>query len=416
MGQLAFGIIIFACVLLSAFFSGSETALMRLRKEHLEKDIQEAKGPSAVAVRNLLHSTPRLLVTILLGNNLVNIVGASCASALAIYFFGEKEGIVVASVAMTIIVLIFAEILPKAISARNAKGVAYLVGMPLYLFHQLLRPIHYIFDKVIEPLVRRISKGRTEAEFNKVDEILAIARTGPPLKKTKGPVAIISGAAAAAGMTVSDVMIPRTEITAFPADIPASDLLDKVIDERYTRLPIFEGSVDNILGTVHLKELVRLVRQEKSNIRNVIKPIIQVPERKPILDLLANMQQALIHMAIVKDEFGVTLGLVTQEDILEEIVGEIRDEFDREELLSVQQTSDGNYKALARIRVADFNKQTGWHLTSERGDTLSGLVFNELGRAPKKGDSIDVENYRLKVLDVSGIRVTRVKVEKLAIH
>lgn len=411
MDPIVYLIIIFVCLLLSAFFSGSETALMRIRREHLEKDIEEAKGPAALAVRDLLHSTPRLLITILLGNNLVNIIGAACAAALAIYFLGEKEGIIVASIVMTATVLIFAEIFPKAIAARNAKRISYIVSMPLYLFHKILGPIHFIFGKVIEPIASRIAKGKGEEEIHKIDELLALARTTTfPAQKKERSVAIIAGAAAASEMTVSELMIPQTEILAFPVETPATELLDQIIAERYTRIPIYEGSLDNIIGFVHLKELIKLVRRKEENIRKILYPVIQVPERKPILDLLANMQQALIHMAIVKNEFGVTEGLVTQEDILEEIVGEIRDEFDREELLAVQKTSEGYYEALARIHVSDFNKQSGWNIPAERGDTLSGLVFNTLGRAPRKGDTIEISEYKISVLDISGSRVTRVRI------
>ena len=405
-------IIIFVCILLSAFFSGSETALMRLRKEHLEKDIEAAKGPAALAVRDLLHSTSRLLITILLGNNLVNIVAASCAAALAVHFLGQQEGIIVASVVMTVVVLIFAEILPKAVAARNPKKISYIIGMPLYIFHQLIKPIHFVFDKVIEPIVRKISKQKGEEPVSKVDELLALARETPRPHRKAGPVAIISGAAAAADMIACDIMIPRTEISAFPVETSATELLDKMTAERYTRYPIYEGSLDTVLGLVHLKEVIKLVRNNKQDIRQILYPVLRVPERKPILDLLANMQQTLTHMAIVKDEFGVTQGLVTQEDILEEIVGEIRDEFDREELSAVQKTGSGDYVAVARIHVSDFNKQSGWSVEAERGDTLSGLVYNTLGRAPQKGDVVDLPEYQITVLDMSGPRIKRVRISR----
>jgi len=414
MDPLSYLIIIVLCVLLSAFFSGSETALMRLRKEHLEKDIEEAKGPAALAVRDLLHSTSRLLTTILLGNNVVNIVATVFASALAVYYLGQKEGLLVASVVMTVTILLFAEILPKAVAARNAKRISYIVAMPLYVLHQLLRPIHFIFDKLIEPLIRVIARGKGDEDINEVDEILAMARTAQEPQRRGSPIAIISGAAEADEMTASEIMIPRTEIVAFPVETDADELLNNILAERYTRIPIYKDSLDNILGFIHLKELIKLVRAEKKDLRSIINPVIQVPERKPILDLLANMQRALIHMAIVKDEFGVTEGLVTQEDILEEIVGEIRDEFDREELLTIQPLVSGGYEVLARVRVTDFNKQTGCQVEAERGDTLSGLVFNTLGRAPRQGDEIETSGYRISVLDVSGTRVTRVRVQKMA--
>ncbi|MCZ6712991.1 MAG: CBS domain-containing protein, partial [Deltaproteobacteria bacterium] len=184
------------------------------------------------------------------------------------------------------------------------------------------------------------------------------------------------------------------------------------LEERYTRVPIYEESIDQILGVVHLKDLIKLVRSNGTELQDILKPVLRVPERKPILRLLGDMQRGFVHLAIVKDEFGVTEGLVTQEDILEEIVGEIRDEFDREELLTIRPLSDGSYQALGRVKVLDFNRETGWQVPAERGDTLSGLLFNLLGRAPRKGDSVKVPGYVIGAADVSGTRITQVSVKK----
>ena len=412
MDPLAYPGIILLCLVASAFFSGSEVALLRLRAHQIESDVEAAQGPAAVAARDLLRSTSRLLVTILLGNNIVNILGTAVAAALAIHFLGEQTGILVATGVMTLLVLIFAEVLPKAVAAHHPRRIAYLVALPLYLLHQLLRPVHVLFDKVIEPVVRRIAGGEAEG-FASAEEILRAARAARVEQPDGTPIGIIGAVAGAAAMTVSEVMVPRTEIVAFPIETPAADLLEEVLGERYTRVPIYEESIDQILGVAHLKDLIKLVRKGGSDLRGIINPVLRVPERKPILTLLGDMQRGFVHMAIVKDEFGVTEGLVTQEDILEEIVGEIRDEFDREELLTIRPVEDGNHEALGRVKVLDFNRETGWQVPAERGDTLSGLVFNLLGRAPRKGDTVCVPGYELMAADISGSRITQVRVRKL---
>jgi CBS domain containing-hemolysin-like protein len=223
--------------------------------------------------------------------------------------------------------------------------------------------------------------------------------------------AIIGAAAGAAEMTVEEIMVPRTEVVAFAHDTEPADLLEKMLEERYTRAPIFRGSIDHVLGVAHLKDLVKLVREKNGgDLHGILKPVVRVPQRKPILRLLQDMQRAFVHMAIVKDEFDVTLGIVTQEDILEELVGEIRDEFDREELLTIRQLPDESYRSLGRIKVLDFNRQTGWSVPAEPGDTLSGLVFNLLGRSPRKGDVVHVGGYELSVADLSGNRITEIRV------
>jgi len=227
---------------------------------------------------------------------------------------------------------------------------------------------------------------------------------------TDRPIGIIAAAARATDMTVADIMVPRTEVVAFSVDTPPGELLKSVLEEGYTRVPIFEGSIDRVLGVAHLKDLVEMERDGKADLRRILRPVLQVPERKQILQLLTDMQNAFVHFAIVKDEFGVTLGIVTQEDILEELVGEIRDEFDRDELLRIQQVAPGRYQALGRVKVRDFNRQTLWRVPSESGDTLAGLVFNTLGRTPRRGESIRLPGYEIVVTELSRNRVSQVQI------
>lgn len=404
-------LVIAGCLVLSAFFSGSETAMLRLRVSDLERESAGGHNPAAVAARSLLGSTSRLLVTILVGNNVVNLLAAALASAIAVRHFGEAIGVPLATVVLTILVLVFSEVLPKAFAARHPKRVTQFAALPLYLMHQLLRPVHIAFDRLVEPMVRWLGGGAEGDHASSAEELLRLARTARLDSATPTPASIISGVVRATEMHVSDIMVPRTEIFALPIDTPPADLLERMLEERYTRVPIYEDSVDHVLGVVHFKDLTKLVRSGEGELRDIVKPVLRVPERKPILELLADMQKSFIHMAIVKDEHGLTRGLLTQEDILEEMVGEIRDEFDREELQAIR-SLNGEFEALGRVKVLDFNRETGWELAAEPGDTLSGLVFNALGRAPRKGDVVQVGDHQVIVLDVSGTRIPRVRVRR----
>jgi putative hemolysin len=412
-------LIILACLVGSAFFSASETALLRFRAHELEADIREARGPSAFAIRDLVGSTSRLLVTILLANCLVNILGPSVATVLAVNWLGERAGILVSTIVMTTLILVLGEVLPKALAAAHPRLVSHAVALPLYLFHKALWPVHVLFDRIIEPFVKRLAGSASEAPgMTTVEDVLRFAQAASASNPDADshpdahPLEIIGSAAGAASMTVMEIMVPRAEIVAFPVETRPAELLEKVMEERYTRVLIFEGSIDKILGIVHLKDLVKLLSSEGGDVTSILKPILRVPGRKPILRLLADMQRNFVHVAVVKDEFGVTLGLVTQEDILEEIVGEIRDEFDREELLTIRELpAGGGYQALGRVKVVDFNRETGWDVPAERGDTLAGLVFNELGRAPRKADVVRVPGYEFTVADTSGTRITQVRVQ-----
>jgi len=310
---------------------------------------------------------------------------------------------------MTLVVFVFCEVLPKTIAAQHPRRIAYAVALPLYLLHHALRPLHLLYDRLVDPFVKSVAGGEVTPRST-AEEIMRLAR-GVGEEHVKGsPLAIIGAAAGAADMMVSEIMVPRTEIVAFPVSIDPSDLLDKVLEEHYTRVPIYEGSIDKVLGVAHLKDLAQLVRTGSKDLQGILKPVLQVPERKPILRLLEDMQRAFVHLALVKDEFGVTLGMVTQEDILEELVGEIRDEFDLEELLTIRRMNDDVYQAVGRVKVLDFNRQTGWKVTAERGDTLAGLLFNTLGRAPRRGEAVHVPGYEIVAADVSGSRVTQVRV------
>jgi len=402
--------LIAACLVGSAFFSGSETALLRLRGAELGA-FDEEPGPSASAVRALLRSTSRLLVTILVGNNVVNILGASVAAAYAVAWLGPELGVTVATVVMTVLVLVFSEVLPKAVAAAHPRGISRLVALPLYLLHQALRPVHRGFALVVDPLVQRIA-GRLDDAQSSAEDVLRMARRARVHESSEGAAAIIGHTARAAEMTVEEIMVNRTEITAYPLALPPSELLDRMLDDRYTRVPIYEDSIDRFAGIVHLKDLVRHVQAGAESVRPILRPLLRVPERKPILSLLGEMQRAFVHLAIVKDEHGITQGMVTTEDILEELVGEIRDEYDEEELRSIQ-ARDGEYEALGRVKILDFNRASGWEVPAEPGDTMGGLVFNELGRSPQRGDSVEVGDFRVEVLEVSGSRIARVRVSRV---
>lgn len=409
-------LIVLLCIGLSAFFSASETALLRLREHEIEEDIEKRRGPAALAIRDLVSSTSQLLVTILLGNNIANILGASVASALCVQILGADLGVLVSAIGMTLVVFLFGEIFPKAIAAHHPRGVASTVAIPLYLIHQALRPLHILMDRFFTPLVEKIAGGPIpRGGASRTEEILRLARQAreaePP--STGSLTAIIGAAAGASEMTVSDIMVPRAEVSAFPVGTSATEILENMLEERFTRVPVFEDSIDQVLGVVHLKDLVKLVQDGGSDVRGILKNVLRVPERKPILPLLADMQHAFVHMAIVKDEFNVTHGIVTQEDILEELVGEIRDEFDREELLTIRRLAEDHYEVLGRVKVLDFNRESGWAIPAERGDTLAGLVFNRVGRAPRRWESVVLPGYEIVVVDVSGNRITQVRVRRI---
>ncbi|MCB0327287.1 MAG: HlyC/CorC family transporter [Bdellovibrionales bacterium] len=414
MEVLSYAITVFACVIISAFFSSSETALSRVSEHQLEEDLKKQMRPSLAAAKELIRSSARLLVTILIGNNVVNILATSAASALFIYYFGSELGVALATVSMTIIILLFSEIVPKFVAVKYPKKIALFVSLPLYLFHKLLTPIHFIFNRILDPLITKVLGAPKESHHLAYDSILTLARqmrgSSREEKREGSALPIIGSTARAAEMTAEEIMIPRAEIFSTEKKTKASDLLEQLMNERYSRVPIYDGDLDHCVGLVHLKDLIRVVNQKSDDLSEIIKPILRVPERRPIFSILAEMQKTFVHIAVVKDEFGTTLGMLTQEDILEEIVGEIRDEFDKEELSAIQKISKEAFIVSGRTPVHDFNRESGWTIETEKGDTMGGLVFNALGRTPRLGDKIELGNYEISVSDLSGSKITKVHV------
>ena len=403
---------IFVCLGLSAFFSSSETALLRLKPEDLEEDINKTDEPAVMATKSLIQSTSKLLVTILLGNNVVNIFGAACASALAVLWFGPKMGLFISTFVMTALVLIFSEVIPKAFAARSPKTVAYFVSMPLYLIHKLSFPIHWLFDKYIDPWISKMVGGAESENQISTEDLIRQAGKIRQGKLDGSPIAIIGSAARAGDLMVGDIMIPKARVFSASIDERPSEILKKMFANRYSRIPIYQGSVDSIQGVLHLRDLARSVSENSNfnDLKSLLRPVIRVPERTPILATLTEMQKKSIHMAIVKDEFSETSGILTHEDILEELVGEIRDEFDQVELKSLRKIKSGEYEASADLLVHDFNRETGWDLNFERGDTLNSLLINSLNRLAKPGDICDIGEYQIQVFNFRDNRPSLVRV------
>lgn len=408
-------IVVFVGIIAAAFFSAAETALLRLSSHQIQEDIKKHLGPAVAAVKELLRSLSRLLVTILLGSTIVSIFATAAASALCVHYFGNEHGVLISGIIMTVLVLLFGELLPKAIAAKSPKKVSYIVALPLYFMHKILIPIHLLFERLIDPIVNKIVGGSSE-ENQAYDTILMLARQMKAQSRQIGhqgsALPIIGSTARAAEMTAGEIMIPRVEIFAAESTTKASELLDRMLKEHYTRVPVYQKSLDQVLGIVHIKDLIIQLRNQNEDIQSIIKPVLRIPERRLIFSILAEMQKGFTHVAIVKDQHGNTLGLLTQEDILEEIVGEIRDEFDKEELNMIQKIGDHSYIVLGRTLVHDFNVQTGWAVKSQKGDSMGGLVFNILGRAPRLGDNVTIGEYEISVSDVSGSRITRVYIRK----
>jgi putative hemolysin len=392
---------------LSAFFSGSETALTaidRLRVRYLVE--KNRRGASRLEA--LLEQPERLLSAILVGNNLVNIAASVFATTLFVSLYGQR-GEFMTILVLTPVLLIFAEIAPKTYASRSPEKVSFFVLRPILFIMWLFTPALWLVSAVSRALAR-IFPGEANRPVISEDEIRTMISVG----EQAGVVAeeqhrMLHGVFELSQIRVRDVMIPRTEVVGLEVDTPFDDVLSQVQQARHSRFPVYERDMDNILGIIHSKEILNYVRRaDEFSLRELIRAPYFVPESKRIEALLQSFRRQRIHLAVVVDEYGGVEGIVTLEDVVEEIVGEIQDEFDAEEKL-LQELAPNRYLVDGACPLRDLNKRFGLELTEEHATTLAGFVMRSLGTIPVEGDECIWRGTRFVVRKMIERRIEQVE-------
>lgn len=404
-------ILLTVLVLLSGFFSGSETALISLNKIRIKYLVQKGEK-RAKTVDELLKQPNRLLATILIGNNLVNVAASALATSLAIQYFGNK-GIGIATGVMTLVLLMFGEISPKAFATKNAEKVSFIVSKPIKTLEYVFYPVIEILTKFTNFIVRILGGEAKASPFITEEEIKTMLYVG----EEEGEIEpeereMIHKIFEFGETTVKEVLVPRMDMVCIEANRSLEEAVDKALEHGFSRLPVYEGTVDNIVGIVHIKDLFTHIREKRQvSLKEVMRPTYYVPETKKVSDLLKDLQRSRQHMAICTDEYGGTVGLVTIEDLLEEIVGEITDEHDpRMEL--IKKVNERTYIVNGAVPIDDLNKYLGSNFPEENSETIGGFVFHCLGKLPKPGDSIEYDGYEISVQKIEKRRIVQVKIIK----
>lgn len=406
-------VFLFCC---SAFFSGSETALFSLnpiRIQHLEKE----GSHTAALVRQLLEHPSKLLVTILIGNETVNILASSTAASLCVRFLGEETGPVVATVAMTLLLLIFGEVTPKAFAVQTPQKYAFFACRPLLFFSKVIFPIRIVLTGIADAILRLFGGERKSHERLLTGQEF---RTLLDVSEREGVVEtaerkMLDNLFDFSKMSVKEIMIPRTDMFCFSLSDTLEEIIAKCRTELYARVPVYQDTIDHIVGIVYVKDLLPFFHGEHQDFHldNVVREAYFIPETKKVQELLKDFQRKKIHIAIVVDEYGGTAGLVCLEDILEEIVGEIRDEFDTEESRWFHRIEEGKrYTINAMMHVHEFNQLFGTDFSPEYYGTVGGLVLDQIGKVPQKGDTVHIGRLTLMVNKVRNIRILEILVEK----
>ncbi len=409
-----------ALLLMSAIFSGSEVALFSLAGS-AKASLAEAGDRAARRVLKLLEQPRRLLITILILNTAANVAAAIVAALLTARIaetmaWSWAVTVVLEVVVLTFVILVMSEITPKLLAVRHAETFSRAVSGPLATLHRILYPLSGLLARSTRFMRERLE---TEGERISPEDLKTLADVGEAHGTLEEEEKEMIYSIVEFGETsVREIMVSRLDVVALPVTADIGDALALIRETGHSRIPLYADHLDNILGVVYAKDLLPHLLSANGNApldwRQVARPAIFVPPGKKLDDLLKDLQTKKTHMAVVVDEYGGTAGLVTLEDILEEIVGEIRDEHDESEERLYERLDDGAYLFDARIDLDDVNELLGASLDTEAYDfeTLGGLIFHETGAIPEEGNRLQIEDLAMRVVTVENNRIGRVRVRR----
>ena len=405
---------IFGLLIISAFFSGSETALTAVSKARI-RHLADEGNKKAEAVEKLISKQDKLISTLLLGNNLVNILASALTTSLFISIFGDV-GVIIATIVMTSLVVIFAEILPKIIALKYSDLWSLRAALPIKLTIKILGPIANLAQKASSYFVKNNSDSKKLVDAH--DELrgqISIHHQEGEVKK--GDRDMLGAILDLPDVTVEDVMVHRKNITAIDINEINEKIITEILSSPFTRIPVWEENTDNFIGLLHIKSLTREAFLNNNDFQNIdIRKILSkpwfVPETTSLKEQLNAFLDKKLHMALVVDEYGSLMGLITLEDILEEIVGQIDDEHDveTEEVISELPNSidvDGG------MSIRDLNRNYGWDIPDTEATTLAGLIIHESQTIPKVGSAYIFYGFKFKILGRTRNQITSLRIEKV---
>ena len=420
--QYKLGILLFLFVL-SAFFSGSEVALFSLDKKKLQITF-ESNPFIRRYLENLLDFPRRLLVTILLGNTLINVAASIIAVSLAIDYshdtgFPRNIALTIEIICLTFCILIFGELIPKIWAAKNPVAFAKLISIPLYWLNVILFPVAEILTEAIRSLIGilKLDKRKSAILSEEITELANLGHErGTIVEEEHG---LISSIVNFRSVAVHEVMTPRVDIVSVSAETNFNEMLDIINKTGHSRIPLFDEDLDEIIGIVYSKDLLPYIKNVDSrtnfSLTKIARKAMFIPRTKLISSLMHEFQEKKMHLAIVVDEYGGTAGLITLEDIIEEILGEIRDEYDKEEN-PITKVDDNNYIILGKLSINELNELLNTTFSENNNyETVGGMILNHAGQIPKEGYSCQIEGYRFIIKEFQNKRIKKVQVEKISI-
>ena len=414
MDWISFAIVV-ALLLVSAFFSASETALTGASRASMLRLASQGRS-DALIVAGLMDRRERMIGALLLGNNIANIGASALATGVFTAWFGDI-GVLYATGVMTVLVVIFAEVLPKTVAINAPDRMSLIVARPIQVIVMLLGPLLVVVEELVRGLTKLlgIKIGHNQPILSPTERLRGavdlIHHEGGVEKQDRD---MLGGLLDLRELEVSDVMVHRTEMVTINADLPPEDLVREVLASEYTRIPLWRDKPENIIGVLHAKDLLRAIRASEGDMANIDVSAIAlppwfVPEMRPLSEQLKAFRRRKTHFALVVDEYGEVEGMVTLEDILEEIVGDISDEHDVV-VAGVRAQSDGSVVVDGSVPIRDLNRAMNWHLPDEEATTVAGLVIHEARSIPERGQSFTFHGFRFRVLRRERNRITALKI------
>ena len=406
--------ILLSLLVLSAFFSGSETSMMSLNPYRLRH--QRKKSAGARRAAKLLSMPDRLIGLILIGNNAVNILAAIIANMLAIYYVGEAAAPWVATATLTILVLVFSEVTPKTIAAQNPEWFAFKASHILKPLLQLMTPLVWLINKLTNTFIALLGFDPKKDRDDSLDseELKSLVDLSGH-KISNSNQGMLRAILDLDNMTVEDIMIPRNEVSGLDLEDNIDVLMEQILSCEYTRQPVYSGDINNIIGIFHVRKANHLLRAETIThkaIKRFADEAYFIPESTKLTTQLLNFKKMRSRFAVVVDEYGEVQGLVTLEDILEEIVGDFTtNEADRVEEVIAQ--GNGSFLIDGTATIRDINKATHWELPLDGPKTMNGLVLEQLQSIPDGNVSFSINNFKFETIEINGTRVKKVAVTTL---
>ena len=402
-------LILVVLLILSAFFSSAETALTTVNRIRM-RSLAEDGNRKAATVLKILDEQDKMLSAILIGNNIVNLSSSSLATVLATRILGDA-GAGIATGILTLCILVFGEISPKNLASVNSEKLSMLYSGIIYNLMRILTPVIFLINLLVRGFmwILHVDMDRKDDSYTEEElrVIMDVSHEEGVIESEERK--MINNVFDFDDSCAKDIMVPRIDMQFIDVNATYEEVLDAVRTQMYTRMPVYEENTDNVIGILNIKDLILIGRKDNFRVRDYMREAYYTYEFKKTSELFLDMKNNSVTMAIVLDEYGATAGLVTLEDLIEEIVGEIRDEYDADELNDIQKISEREYSIDASIRLDDLNDALELDLQSEDYDSLGGLIIGLLERLPEAGETVQDDTYTFTVESIDKNRIERIR-------